>query len=304
MSRLIPLATLACAALAAGTLSALAQEINDQGAYGKVIRIDREAFLPEAGLITFSEMTLDTQNPVFRPSDYGGKTSGVTVSFGGYFNGQRLGGVSDQCPEGAAETGCVFGTPSAPLSLDLSGPGTAIAMDGSNENSPVLSGSPQFNGPVSMVFDRPVAGVGLNGGVFNELHSTSIAAFDKYGRQIGGVVNLTLGIEYLALVTEDGSESIAGLQFSLVGPEPAGFAIDDVSFARSTQLQESVRGKTKSIKDILSGGNMKPETETPVGGTPAKTKSIKDILSGDNMKPKTETPKGGKPSISDLLKKY
>lgn len=37
-------------------------------------------------------------------------------------------------------------------------------------------------------------------------------------------------------MTQDGSERIAGLLFSLVGNEPAGFAIDNLRFGRTGQV--------------------------------------------------------------------
>jgi hypothetical protein len=219
-------------------VGASAQVYNDQGAQGKVVRIDRNGFKPNAGKITFSEFAVGTKNPSYDPAKYGGDSKGVTVTFAGYFAGQQM-GDANVCPAGGAITGCVAGNPRAPLALDQSSPVTFIATDTSAPDSPVLSGTPLFNGPITMLFDQNVAGVGLQGGYFNALKSTAIRAFDRQGRQIGSVVNLAEGIEYMALVTEDGSETIAGLQFSLVGPEPAGFAIDNLSFARRSELQGS-----------------------------------------------------------------
>jgi hypothetical protein len=50
------------------------------------------------------------------------------------------------------------------------------------------------------------------------------------------VLNESLGIEFLGLVTGDGLAGIAGLQFSLVGAEPAGFAIDNLRFGLAGQV--------------------------------------------------------------------
>jgi hypothetical protein len=81
-----------------------------------------------------------------------------------------------------------------------------------------------------------VAGVGLSGGFFNAIGGTAITAFSRTGAVLGSVTNTGLGIEFLGLVTDDGTESIAGLLFSLVGPEPAGFAIDNLRFGARGQI--------------------------------------------------------------------
>lgn len=199
-----------------------------------VIRIDETAFTPDAGLITFSEFGLNTVNPTYNPADYGAGAGAPVVTFGGYFTGQSMGGAGD-CP-GAAVTGCVIGTPTGALSLDPASPETFITQDAANPTSPVLTGSPRFNGAISILFDQDIAGVGLDGGYFNAIGGTAITAFDRDGNIIGQVANNGLGIEFLGLVTENGANAIAGLQFSLVGPEPAGFAIDNLRFGTADQV--------------------------------------------------------------------
>jgi hypothetical protein len=229
-------------AVLAGLAVATAAAAQDKGAFGGVIRIDIDAFGAGSGQITFSELAIGSINPIMYPGSYGAPPDGVTVGFGGYFEGQAI-GTRATCPAGAAVTGCVVGDPLAPLRLAMSAPATVIRRDNANPRSPALSGSPIFNGPVSFVFDRDVAGVGLAGGFFDVRQSTAIRAFDRQGRLIGGVRNLNTGMDYMALVTEDGTDRIAGVQFSLVGAEGAGFAIDDVSFARSGNLaRENIEG--------------------------------------------------------------
>src|SRR5690554_1620552 len=200
-----------------------------------VIRIDASDFTPEAGLITFSEFAIGTENPVYAPGDYGANPDAPTVSFGGYFVGQSLGDGAT-CPSGAALSGCVIGSPTGLLTLDPASPKTFITHDGANPTSPVLSGTPTFNGAVSIFFDKDVAGVGLDGGYFNAIGGTAIRAFNRSGNLIREVSNNSLGIEFLGLVTEDSSNMIAGLQFSLVGSEPAGFAIDNLRFGFGDQV--------------------------------------------------------------------
>jgi hypothetical protein len=200
-----------------------------------VVRIQESAFLPTAGLITFSEFGPGTQNPTYAPATYGGGAGAPTVTFDGWFLGQAR-GTAATCPPGAAVTGCVVGNPTGPLALDPASPNAFITSDGANPTSPVLSGSPTFNGSIAILFSTDQVGVGLTGGFFNAIGGTAITAFDRSGNVIGSVTNARTGIEFLGLVTEDGSATIAGLLFSLVGAEPAGFAIDNVRFGRAGDI--------------------------------------------------------------------
>lgn len=202
------------------------------GAGAGIIRVEASAFVAGSGLITFSEFPVGTANPVYPPAAYGGDPGDPVVTFRGFFAGQAL-GTPATCPPGAALTGCVVGAASAPLALDPASPPTSIVSDSANPTSPVLSGSPIFNGPIAIVFDTDLAGVGLDGGFFDNVGSTAITAFRRDGTVIGSVLNDDTGIEFLGLVTVDGSDAIAGLLFSLVGAEAAGFAIDSLRFGTS-----------------------------------------------------------------------
>jgi hypothetical protein len=212
----------------------------------QVQRITRGQFLPSAGDITFSEKPVGTVNPVYAPADYGGTPDGPTVMFDGFFIGQSFGGASPPCPDGAALSGCVIGLPSSPLRLSAASPDTVITTDVSSANSPVLSGSPKFNGPIAMIFSIDVAAVGLEGGYFDSPHSTSITAFRRDGSLLGSVTNIGVGIEFLGLSTTSGNDEIAGLLFSLAGAETAGFAIDNLRFGTSQQ----VRGGTRNVPTL------------------------------------------------------
>jgi hypothetical protein len=173
---------------------------------------------------------------VYTAASYGGGADAPTVRFAGLFTGQSLSadpGVD--CP-GAAASACVVGNPTGPLSLDFTSPLTRIVNDGANPTSPVLSGSPTFNGPIAVLFDTDQAGVGFDGGFFNATGSTGITAFDRAGNLLGTVANTGLGIEFLGLVTNDGQNRIAGVFLDLVGAEPAGFAIDNLRFGVRGQV--------------------------------------------------------------------
>lgn len=285
------------AALLATGLAAAPALADNQGAFGRVIRIERAAFQASAGLITFSEKPVGTENPLYAPGDFDGESSGVSVQFGGFFAGQRLGRGSE-CPTGAAKTGCVGGAPVGPLTIDRAAPPARIMSDNANPRSPALGGTPDFNGPVSMVFSHDVAGVGLAGGYFNAKEGTAILAFDREGRQIGGVKNIGLKMEYMALVTEDGSNLIAGLQFALVGPEPAGFAIDDVTVARFADMdQRQIPGFRPPAAAPAPAENAAPARPAP---------SLRDLArgagGGDGGSPAPAGGGGGAKSLRDLVR--
>ena len=204
-----------------------------------VVRVTESDFLASAGLITFSEFAMNTTNPIYEPSNYGGGADAPTVMFGGWFAGQSLStqpGVD--CPGGVASA-CVIGTPSAGLTLDPTANVTSITGDGSAPNSPVLSGSPTFNGPIAVWFSEDQYGVGFDAGYFNAVGSLGLTAFKRDGTLLGTVSNLGLGIEFLGLVSVAGPD-IAGVLFSLTGAEPAGFAIDSLRFGTSDDITPPV----------------------------------------------------------------
>src|SRR5690606_40260176 len=124
-------------------------------------------------------------------------------------------------PASAAFPWFVVGFPTGGVALDSDSPYALMTNDGPTPTSPVLSGTPTFNGAISIFFDTDLAGVGLDGGFFDAIGGTAITAFDRAGNVIGSVQNETTGIEFLGLVTDGNVNTIAGLQFSLVGSEPA-----------------------------------------------------------------------------------
>lgn len=196
-----------------------------------VLRISENAFVGDANLITFSEFATGTTNPTYAPADYGADPiTAPTVTFGGFFEGQMFSDApGTDCP-GGATTACVVGSPTNELTLEPGSPATFISEDQASPTPPVLSGTPRFAGPIAIQFDRDMAGVGLDGGFFNASGSAAIAAFARDGTFLGSVTNQGTRIEFLGLMTDDGSERIAGLLFSIVGEEPAGVGIDNLRF--------------------------------------------------------------------------
>ena len=224
MRRLVALVWLACTAS-----GALAQD--------GVVRIEERQFRTGAGRITFSEVPMGTVNPVYPPSLYGGGPGSPTVRFGGHFRGRRL-GVASECPRGAPVTGCLQGRPSAPLTLDGAAPPVTtlsnVGVPGSQ--SPELGGTPRWNGPIAIWFDEDVAAVGLQGGWFDGVGGVAITIYDRQGNMLGRTANRGTGFEFLGLATADLSPRIAGLEFHLVGAEPAGFGVDNIRFGAPRQI--------------------------------------------------------------------
>lgn len=193
------------------------------------------SFSPLAPVITFSEYDVDTQDPVYNFTGLAG-IGDITVRFGGNFLGQTAGGgypvtLTDHTPLG-------------PLALDPDAPKTFITRDGANPTSPILSGSPQFNGPISVLFSKPVAGVALTGGWFDAIGSTSIEAYDANGSILGSIVNtkggawdyMRTGIEFYGLADSTGANIISGISFFITGKELAGFGIDNLTFGYSNVI--------------------------------------------------------------------
>jgi len=202
----------------------------------QVVRLNESQFRPGAGRITFSEVPRRTRNPVYSPAMYGGRPNDPTIRFGGYLMGRRLGN-SGECPQGAAPTGCLAGSPRVPLAIDPDAPPTFTAYDSApGVNDVQLSGSPLWSGPIAILFDRDVAAVGLHGGFFDSPQGTAITVYDRRGRSLGRAENRSMGREFLALATSDLSERIAALEFHLVGREPSGFGIDNIRFGDSEQV--------------------------------------------------------------------
>ncbi len=188
------------------------------------------SFTPLAPQIQFDEVALGTVNPSY--SFLAVPLLGnVTVSFGGHFVGQAADGgfpntLIDSSP-----------TPGVALALDPSAPITQTVNDGApGATSPVLSGDPIFNGPISVLFSTPVAGVGLKGGFFDSLNSTTIEAYDALGNSLGSITNSVLGFEFYGLADASLNNTIAGISFYITGDEPAGFEIDDLTFGAADAI--------------------------------------------------------------------
>lgn len=112
--------------------------------------------------------------------------------------------------------------PGGPLSLNLRGPRTYMTNGSASDSNPVLIGWQQFNGPMSILFGKLVAGVALKGGF-------SVDGFDANGTSLGNLSNTVTGFQFYGLADSTGKAAISGLSFFATGNERAGLEIDDVT---------------------------------------------------------------------------
>lgn len=130
-----------------------------------------------------------------------------------------------------------------------------ITTDGANPTSPVLSGSPQFQGAIEGSFVDPKDGVTpavavnfqLDGGYFDSLNSTVLKLYDSQGKLIGQQTNTALGIFTFTV----NNLPVAKWRIESVGDEPAGFAIDNVCFniEKLQSSKQSPRFYPEYLKD-------------------------------------------------------
>lgn len=185
-------------------------------------QFDEEAIETTSGwaLITFDE--LGTSNPSYTIQHSALGT--VIVTTGATFRGQTV------SHNGSAYT--IIGSPSLNNNLTLDhtqGFSAQIKEDSSNPNSPVLSGSYNYDSPISVLFSEDVHAVGLTGGFFDSISSTYIEVYDRVGNIVGRASNTQTGIETFGFST--GTEAkIAGFSFYVNSHENAGFALDNLRF--------------------------------------------------------------------------
>lgn len=112
-----------------------------------------------------------------------------------------------------------------------SGSGPFISVDGANPTAPVLSGSPQFQGTIEARFVNPsdvtqtlfAFDATVDAGFFDALESVAV---DFVGLSSSGtLLNSQFGIENFSF-----PEPIESFVFNIVSSEPAGYAIDNLTF--------------------------------------------------------------------------
>lgn len=134
----------------------------------------------------------------------------------------------------------------------FSGDSPFITTDGANPTSPVLSGSPRFEGAIEGSFVDSSDGTTpiivesftLDAGYFDAFGSTRIEWFDPDGNKLGQRTNSQFGIETFEI--EGGN--IARWRIAIIENEPAGYAIDNISF-EPVQASVLFREKREGDKD-------------------------------------------------------
>jgi uncharacterized repeat protein (TIGR01451 family) len=107
-----------------------------------------------------------------------------------------------------------------------------ISTDRSNPTSPVLSGTPLFQGAIEGRFVNPKDGItpitvsafSLDVGYFDTNGTTRIEWFDLNGNKLGEQTNSVIGIEHFNIE----GYNIARWRVAIITSEPAGFAIDNL----------------------------------------------------------------------------
>ena len=130
-----------------------------------------------------------------------------------------------------------------------------ITSDGANPTSPVLSGSPRFEGEITGKFVEPgtdeptvVQSFTLDAGFFNADGSTRISWFGPDGEKLGQRTNSEFGIERFEI--EGGN--IERWRIEIIETEPAGYAIDNVSIesAGSSILFREIEGASDAWRPV------------------------------------------------------
>jgi len=123
----------------------------------------------------------------------------------------------------------------SPLGVIFTGSnnGPFITTDGANPTSPVLSGDPLFQGSITAVFVTPfdparpalARSVSFDAGYFDSIGSTTVSWYDSNNVLLGSQTNTQTGIERFNI-----PNSIGVFSIQVTSNEPAGYAIDNLSF--------------------------------------------------------------------------
>jgi|GEM_PF-6417644 len=119
-----------------------------------------------------------------------------------------------------------------------------ITSDSANPTSPVLSGSPKFEGNIEGYFVNPIDGTtpiavpwfSLDSGYYDKEESTRLEWFDLVGNKLGEMYNSNMGIE--TTLIEEGH--IASWRISMRTSDPGGFAIDNLNYNSSASPTEEL----------------------------------------------------------------
>jgi hypothetical protein len=111
----------------------------------------------------------------------------------------------------------------------------------------VLSSTPLFEGPISILFDHPVSQVGLTGGSFAAPNFVTVQAYGSDGTLLGSTTNTQAGFQFLGLADTQNHDTIAGISIFISGStntadvnSASGLEIDNVTFSQPVPLPSAL----------------------------------------------------------------
>ena len=145
------------------------------------------------------------------------------------------------------------------------GSGAYITSDGSSSRSPVLSGSPLFQGPITGYFvdpaneNRRVAAriIKMRVGYLDSLRSVRLYLYDKNNKLIHYHTTSVKGFENIYIKLKD--QQIWHWKIMTVADEPAGYAIDDFA---AELVRSEAKAEIKLQAALASSPNRSPEPVT------------------------------------------
>ena len=131
-------------------------------------------------------------------------------------------------------------------------------MDGVNPTSPVLSGNPTFEGPITVVFVSPYSTgtraatkqLSFEAGEFDALNSTAITYIDINHNVISTQTNPALGIYTITAPPGTSSFTIGSTT------DPAGFAIDNLSYTLDVESPLMIASPLRDDMYALTQNNL------------------------------------------------
>lgn len=140
-----------------------------------------------------------------------------------------------------------------------------ISVDGASNRAPVLSGSPQFNGPITGYFVDPLnpvkrvaaSAISMRVGYLDSQRSVRLYLYDKNNKLIQYHTTSALGFENINIKLK--SQPIWHWKIMTVADEPAGYAIDD--FAAELVTTEA-KAEIKMQADPANSPGRSPEPVT------------------------------------------
>lgn len=170
--------------------------------------------------------------------------------------------------------------------------GALIANDGSNPTSPVLSGTPQFQGPITAAFVDPAtpsvnvaaSNVSFVAGYFDQTGSTQVTFLDTNNQVIGTQTNSTTGLQTFTAPAGTHAFTVSS------GSDTNGFAIDTLAYTLGTSALKIA----SPARDDASTLSLNSHTRTPdVTFQAAGSGASGSVNWNVTLDYDTDTPRGG-----------